>query len=264
MTKLLEPQIKVKVLNKLIADGHLCVGDLVINEFTLASYTRRVDLVFGNKSYLYAVEVKSESDTLARLDGQVGKYLEYFDKVIVAAAPKHIPNILRIVPKNVAVWQVDADGITVKQRGKIVSVGSQEKLLHLMKASELVSFARKLGLPVLANKRGAVEGGLKLTPVSTLREAVLLSLKKRFYGSYSLFWKSVGSGIASSDHIALLSPYKYERDMKRDLIRRREKIWAKSGDQEDVSEVSCLGILSQNNGSVFGETPKYIRLLMAA
>lgn len=63
MIKLLEPQIKVKVLNKLIADGHLCVGDLVINEFTLASYTRRVDLVFGDQSYLYAIEVKSESDT---------------------------------------------------------------------------------------------------------------------------------------------------------------------------------------------------------
>ncbi len=59
-------------------------------------------MVISRNDELWAVEVKSEADSLSRLDGQVRAYLDCFDKVIVVSASKHVSHVLQMVPREVA------------------------------------------------------------------------------------------------------------------------------------------------------------------
>jgi len=73
--RLLEPQIKALIINYLRSKNKLNQDTTVINEFTVDGYSRRVDLLVADKKHFIAFEVKSEADSLTRLEGQTQKYL---------------------------------------------------------------------------------------------------------------------------------------------------------------------------------------------
>ena len=111
--KILEIDIKAIILEYLIAKSRLNENHSIISEFAVDRNSRRADLVIADDRRLTGFEIKSEADSLCRLTGQTEKYLDYFDKVIVVAAPKHISNIVKTTPKNVAIWEVSNKGIKI-------------------------------------------------------------------------------------------------------------------------------------------------------
>ena len=60
---------------------------ITIDEFGLPS--TRPDIAFLCVKYFIAVEIKSDKDTLTRLDSQLNDYSKYFDKVIIVVDVKH-------------------------------------------------------------------------------------------------------------------------------------------------------------------------------
>lgn len=263
LCRLLEPEIKAITLNYMLDKAQLIQGQIVINEFTLKSYSRRVDLLFTTQKHLIAVEVKSEADSLQRLSGQTSKYLEYFDKVIIVAASKHIQNIIRTVPKNVEIWEVCNGHIRIKQRGKIVPITNKAKLLDLMKANELLKLSSKLGLSTPSKNRRSAEKVLKKAPVNKLRQAVLENLAQRFSMTCSLFWQGIKNKEVSSKHIELLSPYKEKRLSLKAAKKEKELFWDSFFLSKD-DDYYFREMTKKENKQIFGKPPKHIRQLMTA
>ena len=259
--KLLEPEIKAIVLNHLKENGCISGKTSVINEFTIDNYSRRVDLALANQNHLIAFEIKSEADSLFRLEGQVEKYLEYFDKVVIVAASKHIESIFDTAPQNVAIWEISKKGISVRRRGRIEQIKNKEKLINLMKANELIKLSNQLGLSRQSRDRRTSETVLQNAPISKLREAALKSIKKRFLQTYSSFWQHVRNSEVKPQHIDLLSPYKEERESLKIKNANKKVFWENlfTSDCEDPN----LATLSQKKDElIFGHIPKEIKHLI--
>ncbi len=98
-------------------------------EVMYGSSRRVADMVFISNSRSYAIEIKSEYDTTARLEGQLEEYLSLFDYVIIFSAPNHIRKIKGVIPENVGLYSISADGIEKLHH---------EKINHNVKKSEML------------------------------------------------------------------------------------------------------------------------------
>lgn len=176
----LEADIKSIIINHMIKNDILGKSDTLINEFTIGDYSRRVDLALIKPNKLYAYEVKSASDNLLRLEGQIKTYLEYFDKVTVVAAAKHIDKILDIAPLSVAVWQLESEKIKVVRRGQTNTVSDKLKFLDLMTVSDLIKIIKYEDLLVKNLKRNVLEQNLIYLPISKLRQYAIQSLQEKY------------------------------------------------------------------------------------
>lgn len=200
----LEPEIKANLINFLMKRGSLKSG-LVINEFTVGDFSRRVDLAVVQNNRLLAFEVKSDGDTLARLEGQVQKYLQYFDKVTVVTAPKHTSKALELTPSNVAVWEIVEDKITVKRRGKTFPITSKSCLIDMMTASELHKLSKSLVIHAENKRRKSLETALSKAPISKLRSEAIKSIKLRYKKRNDKFFSEVNTRQSTPKDLALLS-----------------------------------------------------------
>jgi len=205
MHKILEPELKLMVINYLLENGTFTENDTVINEFTIDKYSRRVDLALVKTNRLFAYEIKSNSDSLTRLNGQVTKYLEYFDKVTVITAPKHTLKALNSTPANVAIWEVDIDTIKVIRRGRSILITDKYKFLQLMTATELAKLARQHKLSVSLQRRKVFEQNLIYLPISTIRKYTLNFLRERYKKNNVRFFESLkNSRLSNTKDLKLL------------------------------------------------------------
>lgn len=72
-------------------------GDRICPEMGLCLGATRVDVAVVN-GHLHGYEIKSERDTLARLDGQVQLYGQVLDYATIVASPKHLERVAELVP----------------------------------------------------------------------------------------------------------------------------------------------------------------------
>lgn len=259
--RLLEPDIKALVLNHLKDNGRLTHDASIINEFTIDKFSRRVDLAAIENKSLVAFEIKSEADSLYRLGGQVEKYLEYFDRVTIVAASKHIEQIIKTIPHHVGVWEVSSGKIKIKRPGKRISIRDKSRLIGLMKASELLKLSNKLNLTPPSKTRLHLEAALQESSSATLKQAAIQSIKERFYSTYSLFLNRVADNRVLPEDIQLLSPYRKERLALKELTENNA-IW--SNWSENLNEDPHLVTMSKRNDELmFGEVPTHIQDLMS-
>lgn len=174
--KISENTIKEMLLNHLFSRNN----GFAITEFSIANFKRRVDLVFSKEELFYAFEIKSEFDTLNRLDGQLIEYINHFDKVTVVSATKHIKNVLLKTPPNVAVWEIQNSRLKVIRAGKTVRIKDKYIFIRMMTLTELLSFARKMKLQISGKKRIDVENLILKLPVNTIRKEALICIKERY------------------------------------------------------------------------------------
>ena len=168
----LEADIKNIIINHMVNNKILEENDTLINEFTIGDYSRRVDLALIKPNKLYAYEVKSE--------GQVKTYLEYFDKVTVVAAAKHIDKILDMTPQSVAVWELENEKIKVVRRGRTNSIGDKLKFLDLMTVSDLLKVVRNEELNISNLRRNILEQNLIYLPIFKLRKYAIQALQEKY------------------------------------------------------------------------------------
>ncbi|HCD7316974.1 TPA: MmcB family DNA repair protein, partial [Enterobacter chengduensis] len=136
-----EKEIKKTVLNYLLNKSEFNKDVTVINELTIDSFSRRVDLAVLTDKKIIAYEIKSDADTLYRLSGQLEKYRQYFDKTIVVTTPKHLNNILKLVSDDIEVWEVTDQKVIIKKRGKTSRVKSKANYLDLLRVQDMRKLA---------------------------------------------------------------------------------------------------------------------------
>lgn len=89
-------RIKSLYLSKLIKDRKISEETLIINEFANFYSGARADIAVVTNEYTEAVEIKSSSDSLKRLNKQIQTYLECFNKVTIVTEVKHLDNVIHI------------------------------------------------------------------------------------------------------------------------------------------------------------------------
>ncbi|QIR07283.1 sce7726 family protein [Salinivibrio costicola] len=212
----LEIDIKSLVLNYLFEKQMVSFGDLVINEFTYGNFSRRVDLAFIKNNEIYGIEIKSEFDTLNRLDGQVKEYLKVFDKVIVVVATKHLNHALEILPESVALWEFNGERLKVVRRGKKIKIRDKSVFIDLMRVTDLIKVSNFFGLKHETKSRHELSKVVLNLPTNKLREAALTALFRRYSDGVSLFFNNVKHRKVENSDLTTLSLNKKE-SASRDL-----------------------------------------------
>lgn len=83
-----EQEVKIALIEWLYKKGMLSDAT-IINEMVVANWSRRADLAIANGS-LQAFEIKSDFDSLKRLDGQL-KFLNLASKKLQLCARQNLP-----------------------------------------------------------------------------------------------------------------------------------------------------------------------------
>ncbi|NOH84668.1 sce7726 family protein [Vibrio sp. 03-59-1] len=224
LKRLLEPDVKALTLNYLRDKRIIAEDSIIMNELTVGNFARRVDLAIYSNGKLVAFEIKSEADTLARLNGQLDKYLEYFDKVIVVSDTKFIPTLTNSLPKNVGLWEVNSSKIIVKQRGKYQCKIDNSKLISMMDVVDLSKLSTKLNIQSERN-RSSLEDSLKRVSNKNLRSGVHASLSRKFLGVTHSFIEETKDRAISKDDLKILSRFSTHREKMKSEQNKSRVFW---------------------------------------
>ncbi len=149
-----------------------------ISEMFIDKFSRRADLIVVNGK-LSVFEIKSERDTLDRLDGQISSYQNFFEEVTVVCATKHKCNVEAQVPQNVGIWLIDSDGhLSVFRKAKSENLPSVENWLSFLPVDELKKMLRDNGISPAGKRSDLVEVASYLA-VKKVRTYVLTFLRRR-------------------------------------------------------------------------------------
>lgn len=140
-----ELEIKTLLQAKLAASPH-GQGAAFVSELFIDAFARRADLVMANGK-LSAFEIKSDRDTLDRLDGQLETYMRLFEQVTVVCAERHQAGVEERVPDGVGVWVLALDGhISVLRKAKTHKQVSHQSWLSFLPVDELRGLLAAHGL----------------------------------------------------------------------------------------------------------------------
>ncbi len=206
MSVLNEGDIKAAVIDRLFSTDAL--NDAVlINEMVVANWSRRADLVLANGK-LHAFEVKSDLDSLRRLEGQLKTYLHRFDKVTVVCTEKFVPIVKDCTDQRVEIWcaapSAEGVAISVARRGTSALVTNKRVLCAYLLKGELVALLNAKSLSVnVEMPRSELETLAETLSIKSIRACVLFALKKRYHSTFELFCRSRSSNTKPNDLINL-------------------------------------------------------------
>ncbi|KJU76589.1 protein cII [Ectopseudomonas oleovorans] len=207
-----EKDIKALFLDHLLKNGRINFSSLIVSEMNLAGKIRRVDLSIIQEKELIAIEIKSEKDSLARLNGQLEEYRKYFDRVIVVVAPKFVETTIRMSGKEIEVWEASSDHVKVARRGKLIKDIKKPSYLDLMTRREVSFIARKIGIKSdtlgMHDLKQEVTAKLHRISKAEVKDILIEGLTKRFSLTSQRFLITACSiGSVDSETVSLLSPY---------------------------------------------------------
>lgn len=203
---LTERDIKEAVIAHLAQRAALLDG-VVINELPVANWSRRADLAVANGK-LQAFEIKSDRDSLRRLDAQISLFSTRFDKVTVVTTSRFIEAAKERLPSYIEIWHATRDdtlevALRVVRRGQTREIKNRGILSSYLQKSELAIFLRSEGHTIGANaSREELEQLLSESPLTRLRAFVLSRLKQRYRSGQEnpLRTRASRSGIATQSN----------------------------------------------------------------
>lgn len=206
MNILNEAMIKAAVIDRLLRN-HADGDTVLISEMVVARYARRADLAVAN-GHMHAFEIKSELDTLTRLDGQMEAYSAQFDKVTLVVATKFVDSVLNRYAQNVEVWEAyqQKHGVQLKlrRRGTCRPVRSARILAGFLRKTEIASFLRSEGVFVgPTHPRSELLSLLESVNVARLRRFVLSTIKIRYRPPHDAFMMRRRGATVPNDLVAL-------------------------------------------------------------
>lgn len=217
MAELLREQdVKIALIDWLYKKGMLSDAT-IINEMVVANWSRRADLAIANGS-LQAYEIKSDFDSLKRLDGQLKIFNSSFEKVTIVCAPKFTSEVYKRVSSNVGIveFQSDNSGVRFKviQKGRVCSRLNKVVYLGFLLKSELKDLLNQYGIKISYDlHRDYLEVVASKLALNKIREFVITSIKNRYHATSNEFLSRLHSNqkICISD-LDLLSKAKRKND----------------------------------------------------
>lgn len=151
-----DQDIRPVLIDKLLREHKNCKDTRLIEELGLCQGDARIDIAVVNGT-LHGYEIKSEKDTLVRLDKQQEIYNKTLSYVTIVASDKHLNNISNQVPEW---WGIDkaiqsASTIKIKKVRKPKKNPSidSHSLVQLLWRDEALDLLKELGLSKGMNKK---------------------------------------------------------------------------------------------------------------
>ena len=159
---------------------------VVVNELDLCQGMARVDIAVVN-GYLHGYEIKSDADSLSRINSQAEIYNKVLEKVTVVSGTRHIEKLIVQTPIWWGITEVKYDGFKVVS--KILRTPTINKEIDIFYLCRLLWKSEALGL---LEKHGKSIGCLSKNkfflwkkianeiPEQEIKNYVRESLKKRY------------------------------------------------------------------------------------
>ncbi|MBN3065147.1 sce7726 family protein [Pectobacterium aquaticum] len=211
-----ERDIKIAFIDWLFKKG-LLDDAAIINEMVVANWSRRADLAVAN-GHLQAFEIKSDFDSLKRLDGQLETFTSRFEKVTVVCSPKFTYEVTKKVTPDVGVIEYlnTNKGIHFKiiQRGRVSIIGNKNIYMSFLLKKELQLLLIENGKRFLSESgRETLERIAEQIPLSKIRKFVLISIKQRYKEtSDNCLRKLIDNDFLSTTDLGLLSKSKQRKE----------------------------------------------------
>lgn len=205
-----EADYKIATIEWLLQKGLLDDNAVLINELPVDNFNRRADLVVANGK-LHAFEIKSDADSLSRLNGQINTYLSFFDKVTVVCSSKYTQKALLTLPSSVEILELTLSkqnkrSMKIIRRGKINRIKSPYNYLSFVEKKNLINFLRKNGFACNPSEsRFSLCEKFKGLSQNTWRKFALDYLKQKYKTTHEAFF-SVKNGDFENSDLNLLSP----------------------------------------------------------
>lgn len=197
-----EAQLKVRLLNELRRAGRVSDSTIITQELPLANTGVRADLAYLTKSFC-GVEIKSDRDSLKRLERQLHIYRQYFDRTILVIGSKHWTSLqqLGLDLQRIELWV--ASGMSLRKEKKGVT-------------------ERKVGVhaQLLTIKQQKI---LNRTPQKDASEVFQSSFRQRFATTSAAFWEATKNQRIETKHLKLLSRFDGKRKFAEELKARQEE-----------------------------------------
>lgn len=221
MTGHRELAMKAIFLQAMRANKVIDRNSVIASEYVLARNGRRADLAILADDFI-GVEIKSDFDTLYRLEEQMAAYERCFEKTVVVLAAKHLDACLTIAPRHVEVWIIDGAGTPRMMRaGANPPTVTNEFRLNLLPIATL----RKLGGSPKGTKRADLIRACSELPSERIFEAVKGNFKSSFEKTSSEFWEVVSRKKISQTDMLKLSRYAGDRLRITNAATERIKFW---------------------------------------
>ena len=250
-----EGDIKAAVIDKLFSSDVLS-NAVLINEMVIANWSRRADLVVANGK-LHAFEIKSDLDTLRRLDGQLETYLQRFDKVTVVCTEKFAHLVKERTDPRVEIWcatPVDSGiRLSVFRRGQSFLVSNKRILCGYLHKTELAALLKRENRNVsIETSRVQLELEAESLSVRQIREFVLQSLKERYKNTFEQFC-TIRENQTHPDDLGRLSKFKNQLQDEKISVGEIFSPMPENATQLDLSA------LSEKFGPLPSDMPTYVR-----
>lgn len=180
----LKPEVaaKLAILMRL-RDLNQLAGTLIVSEFLVKRSALRVDLLIGREGELTAFEVKSERDTLRRLEKQTVGYLRYFDRFVLVVHERHLVHARSIAPDRAGLW-VYGDDYIRELRRPMAHKPIKESMLHLLPIAKVRKLCGLKQGSTYGLRRSELEIRAKRATRSAVKEELSEYLQTR-YGDWS-------------------------------------------------------------------------------
>jgi hypothetical protein len=157
---------------------------LIIDELGLCQHESRVDFAVVNGELL-GYEIKSDSDTLKRLPGQIKIYSRVFDRIVIVCGKSHLAGVRALVPKwwgiNIARSINGIVQIRQVRSAKSNPTIDMNAVMQLVWKDEVEAILHEHGLTRLSGKRTHELWALAIEKIdhASLRTIVRRTLKDR-------------------------------------------------------------------------------------
>jgi len=186
-----ENQLKARLLNELRRTKRISAATVIANELPLGTTGVRADLAFYAKTFT-GVEIKSDRDSLKRLDHQLPVYKQHFDRTILLVGSKHVPDLEALDLHGIEIWV--ANGLSLSRTQEGVKVDRAQ--FH---TAVLPSY--------LQQRLGSLPSELT-TNRTTFRQVFF----GRFKSTSEIFWSATKDLTIGTEHLSMLSRFIEKRN----------------------------------------------------
>ena len=199
-----EPEMKCRLIDWLVRRYK---SSLISMEVPVIAGKRWIDvMLITSKDDLIAFEIKSDYDSLYRLNGQIKDYLKVYDKINVVSTIKYYDQLKTTLPDFVGIIIYDPiKGIFhTKRRPKYNILQCKKSLAQFIWKNELCSsISDNKKSDIVLRKEFVINNDLK-----AIRKKAINSLRSRYTYRFDLFMKEK-SPLTQYDELEFLTKKNY-------------------------------------------------------
>lgn len=183
--------------------------ELIIgNELMYGIKRKVVDLVVLQKNKIIAVEIKSDSDNLNRLEEQISEYKKIFDYILIVTTEKHASRISEVVPSEIGIYIFKENLLMKKIRNPRIQRNKDKvEMLYSINAKYLCKLE---GFTLSKYDTDEIRQKYAKRRISNIQEILFMYLTQKYKERFTLFMNERGMLTHIEDLNLLSSSFQIE------------------------------------------------------